>query len=125
MSIDPVCGMTVDPAKAAGHFDYKGTTYHFCSQHCVHAFKADPEKFLAAKPRHGHGHHAVPIKHIAKAKPAAPAQAGARSSSSQYTCPMHPEIVQIGPGSCPKCGMALVPMAGAAEDDTELRDLTR
>jgi Cu+-exporting ATPase len=103
MSIDPVCGMTVDPAKAAGHFEYKGTTYHFCSQHCVHAFKADPEKFLAGK-----------------AKPAAPAKAGAK-----YTCPMHPEIVQIGPGSCPKCGMALVPMEGAQEDDTELRDLTR
>jgi len=111
MSIDPVCGMTVDPAKAAGHVDYKGTTYHFCSQHCVHAFKANPEKFLAAK-----------------AKPAAPASSakgGARSSSAQYTCPMHPEIVQIGPGSCPKCGMALVPMEGAAEDDSELRDLTR
>jgi Cu+-exporting ATPase len=45
MSIDPVCGMTVDPAKAAGHVEHKGTTYHFCSQHCVHAFKADPEKF--------------------------------------------------------------------------------
>jgi Cu+-exporting ATPase len=103
MSIDPVCGMTVDPTKAAGHFDYKGTTYHFCSQHCVHAFKADPEKFLAGK-----------------AKPAAPAKAGAK-----YTCPMHPEIVQIGPGSCPKCGMALVPMEGAQEDDSELRDLTR
>jgi Cu+-exporting ATPase len=108
MSIDPVCGMTVDPAKAAGHVDYKGATYHFCSQHCVHAFKADPEKFLAEK-----------------AKPAAPPKAGARSSASQYTCPMHPEVVQIGPGSCPKCGMALVPMEGAQEDDTELRDLTR
>jgi Cu+-exporting ATPase len=108
MSIDPVCGMTVDPAKAAGHVDYKGATYHFCSQHCVHAFKADPEKFLAGK-----------------AKPAPPAKAGARSASSRYTCPMHPEIVQVGPGSCPKCGMALVPMEGAAEDDSELRDLTR
>ncbi len=103
MSIDPVCGMTVDPATAAGHVDYKGTTYHFCSQHCVQAFKADPEKFLAGKK-----------------KPAAPAKPGAR-----YTCPMHPEIVQIGPGSCPKCGMALVPMEGAPEDDSELRDLTR
>jgi P-type Cu+ transporter len=106
MSIDPVCGMTVDPAKAAGHVEYKGTTYHFCSQHCVHAFKADPERFLAGK-----------------AKPAAaPARAKA---GAQYTCPMHPEIVQLGPGSCPKCGMALVPMEGAAEDDSELRDLTR
>ena len=46
MAIDPVCGMTVDPAAAAGHVDYQGKTYHFCSQHCVHAFKADPQKFL-------------------------------------------------------------------------------
>src|SRR5688572_30099020 len=72
----------------------------------MHAFEADPEKSLAAKAK--------------PAAPAAPAKTGAK-----YTCPMHPEIVQIGPGSCPKCGMALVPMAGAAEDDTELRDLTR
>jgi Cu+-exporting ATPase len=99
---DPVCGMTVDPASAAGHIDYQGRTYYFCSQHCVHAFMADPEKFLAGT------------------KAAMPAAADA-----QYTCPMHPEIVQVGPGSCPKCGMALVPMEGAAEDDSELRDLTR
>ena len=102
MSIDPVCGMTVNPATAAGHADYKGKTYHFCSPHCVHAFKADPEKFLGGK-----------------AKPE-PVKAGA-----QYTCPMHPEIVRVGPGSCPKCGMALVPMEGAEQDDSELRDLTR
>jgi P-type Cu+ transporter len=103
MSIDPVCGMTVDPAAAAGHADYKGKTYHFCSQHCMHAFKANPEKFLAGK-----------------AKGATPEKPGAK-----YTCPMHPEVVQVGPGSCPKCGMALVPIEGAAEDDSELRDLTR
>src|SRR5688572_15112321 len=101
MTTDPVCGMTVDPASAAGHVDYKGKTYHFCSQHCVHAFKANPEKFLAGK---------------AKTE---------QRSDAEYTCPMHPEIVQVGPGSCPKCGMALVPMEGAAEDDAELRDLTR
>ncbi|HYI86422.1 MAG TPA: heavy metal translocating P-type ATPase, partial [Burkholderiales bacterium] len=102
MAIDPVCGMTVDPASAAGHVDHQGKTYHFCSQHCLHAFKADPEKFLGKKTA------------------SAPVKAGA-----QYTCPMHPEIMQIGPGSCPKCGMALVPMEGGEEDDTELRDLTR
>ena len=101
-SIDPVCGMTVNPATAAGQADYKGKTYYFCSQHCLHAFKANPGKFLGKKAE------------------AAPADSGA-----QYTCPMHPEIVQLGPGSCPKCGMALVPMGGAAEDDSELRDLTR
>jgi P-type Cu+ transporter len=109
VSIDPVCGMTVDPAAAAGHFDYQGTTYHFCSTHCLHRFQAEPEKFLAGKK--------IPMP--------PPAAAGARRISSRYTCPMHPEIVQVGPGSCPKCGMALVPMEGAAEDDTELRDLTR
>ena len=87
MSIDPVCGMTVDPAAAAGHVDYQGTTYHFCSQHCVHVFRADPEKYLAGRTRK--------IEH---------------EQDAQYTCPMHPEIVQVGPGSCPKCGMALVPM---------------
>jgi Cu+-exporting ATPase len=101
MAIDPVCGMTVDPATAAGHFDYQGKTYHFCSKHCLQAFGADPAKFLAGK--------------IKQETPA----------GAQYTCPMHPEIVQLGPGSCPKCGMALVPMEGAEEDDSELRDLTR
>jgi Cu+-exporting ATPase len=98
--------MTVDPASAAGHVDYQGKTYHFCSQHCVHAFKADPQKFLGKKAAPEPAHF--------------PVEAGA-----QYTCPMHPEIVQIGPGSCPKCGMALVPMEGGEQDDSELRDLTR
>jgi len=106
MSIDPVCGMSVHPATAAGHAEYKGQTYHFCSQHCVHAFKADPGKYLGRKVD-------------------APVAAAPVDSGAQYTCPMHPEIVQVGPGSCPKCGMALVPMAGAEEDDSELRDLTR
>src|SRR5258708_2002101 len=94
--------MTVDPAKAAGHLEHKARTYHFCSQRCLHAFSADPEKYLS--PKGGH---------------AQPAKEGVR-----YTCPMHPEIVQIGPGSCPKCGMTLVPMEGGVDDDSELRDLT-
>ena len=98
--------MTVEPATAAGKVEHAGKTYYFCSQHCVHAFKADPERYLS-------GTH----------KKAMPAPKGA-----QYTCPMHPEIVQIGPGSCPKCGMPLVPMvpaAGAPEEDAELRHMTR
>jgi Cu+-exporting ATPase len=96
--------MRVDPATAKESFDYRGTTYYFCCDGCLNLFRADPEKYLA------------------KQKPAAvpPAQQGV-----QYTCPMHPEIVQDGPGSCPKCGMALVPMAGAQDDNTELRDMTR
>ena len=103
-AIDPVCGMTVDPQSAAGSHEHRGKTYYFCSKHCLHAFQADPGKYLA------------------KAAPAAEsAPAGA-----QYTCPMHPEILQDGPGSCPKCGMALVPIAGTGvADDSELRDLTR
>ena len=99
---DPVCGMRVDPARAAGKHQHKGRTYYFCSQGCLAKFKSDPERYLAPKPA------------------AEPAKPGA-----QYTCPMHPEIVQTGPGSCPKCGMALVPMGGAQDDDSELRDLTR
>jgi Cu+-exporting ATPase len=102
MALDPVCGMTVEPATAAAHYDYQGRTFYFCSKHCEHSFKATPEKFLT------------------KQQPE-PVREGV-----QYTCPMHPEIVQVGAGSCPKCGMALVPMdAGAEEDDTELRDLSR
>jgi P-type Cu+ transporter len=104
VALDPVCGMTVEPATAAGKSDYRGTTYYFCSKHCLAAFESNPEPYASGK------------------KPAAmPAHPGA-----QYTCPMHPEIVQPGPGSCPKCGMALVPMGAAAQaDDGELRDLTR
>jgi Cu+-exporting ATPase len=119
MALDPVCGMTVDPAKAAGAFDYKGTEYYFCSKHCLHSFRSDPERYLSKKAGDGHAHqHVHPIApvHIAT-KPKTP--------GTQYTCPMHPEIVQPGPGSCPKCGMALVPVAGAEEDKTELRDMTR
>jgi len=102
-AVDPVCGMKVDPASAAGSHAHGGVTYHFCSKHCLETFKADPAKYLQPAP--------VPA--------AAP-------RGAQYTCPMHPEIVQDGPGSCPKCGMALVPIAGTGEaDDSELRDLTR
>jgi len=105
MALDPVCGMTVDPAKAAGKADYKGTSYFFCSRHCAHAFKADPEKFLVSKK-------STPYK--------------VEEKKAQYTCPMHPQIVRDAPGSCPICGMALVPIAGTGEaDDSELRDLTR
>jgi Cu+-exporting ATPase len=100
VALDPVCGMTVEPAAAAGSVEHQGRNYWFCSQHCIHAFKADPGKYL-----------------VEKRQP--------QTRGGNYTCPMHPEIVQVGPGSCPKCGMALVPMEGAEEDDSELRDLTR
>jgi Cu+-exporting ATPase len=91
---DPVCGMTVDPATATESWAYKGTTYYFCCDGCRTAFQADPEKYLAQPP---------------SVMQFAPAAVHAAPKGSQYTCPMHPEIVQDGPGSCPKCGMPLVP----------------
>jgi Cu+-exporting ATPase len=117
---DPVCGMEVDPQRAAGSHAHRGATYYFCSQHCLHAFKADPERYLAKAEAAPSGHaHAAHAGYAAQV-PAAPAASG-----GEYTCPMHPEIVQTGPGSCPKCGMALVPVAGAEEENAELRDTTR
>ena len=105
MTIDPVCGMTVQPATAAGSYEYRGTTYYFCNPSCLNRFKADPESFL--KPR--------------GESPAAVA------TDALYTCPMHPEIVQHGPGACPKCGMALEPMTVSLDDgpNPELVDMTR
>lgn len=103
--IDPVCGMTVEPETAAGRHDHGGETYYFCSTHCLHKFKSDPTGVLNKS-----------------AAPPAPHAEGV-----EYTCPMHPEIVQIGPGSCPLCGMALEPriVSLAEEDTTELDDMTR
>ncbi|MBZ5702617.1 MAG: heavy metal translocating P-type ATPase [Acidobacteriia bacterium] len=110
---DPVCGMTVNPQKAAAKVEHEGKTYFFCSARCGERFRAEPAKFLAAPGTGG----------------MAPAQ-GAASAAAQkvrYTCPMHPEIVQIGPGSCPLCGMALEPMDVLAETgpDPELLSMTR
>jgi heavy metal translocating P-type ATPase len=104
---DPVCGMKVaaDPDKK---IEYEGKTYYFCSQSCMAKFKENPRKYLQPKP---------------EASSAAETPA---SKKVMYTCPMHPQIQQIGPGNCPICGMALEPMeASAAQDTTELRDMTR
>jgi len=100
MKTDPVCGMQVDPAKAAGTTEYQGQTYYFCSQHCLDRFRADPERFLNPTPA-GDSHRPE----------AAPGQ--------EYTCPMDPEVRQIGPGACPKCGMALEPLSVAPLTKTE------
>jgi len=101
---DPVCGMKVDPLITAHHAEHAGQAYHFCSAGCRTKFLADPERYL----------------HPAAA--AAPAPAG-----TQYTCPMHPEIVQDGPGTCPLCGMALEPMLPSLdeEENPELTDFRR
>jgi P-type Cu+ transporter len=112
VAVDPVCGMTVDPVKAAGAHDYRGTRYYFCNPSCLARFKANPDAYL--KPRD------VPTGHQ-------PADAVDEDEDTLYTCPMHPEIVQRGSGACPKCGMALEPMTVSADDrpNPELVDMTR
>ena len=104
--LDPVCGMTVDPAAARNQAEYAGRRYFFCGARCRERFIVEPERFLSPRP-----------------PAAAPASAGA----GPYTCPMHPEIVQDGPGSCPICGMALEPVVPGAPDapDPELAEMTR
>ncbi|HEV7642607.1 MAG TPA: heavy metal translocating P-type ATPase [Pyrinomonadaceae bacterium] len=110
--LDPVCGMTVTPETAVGSFLYKGKTYYFCAAGCLNKFKQNPEYYLAP------GQEKAPEKVHEKAE----------AADVEYTCPMHPEIVRIGPGSCPICGMALEPKVfslDAEEDNSELRDMTR
>jgi Cu+-exporting ATPase len=90
-AIDPVCGMQVDPSRTATHVEHEGSTYYFCGLGCAAKFRADPEKFL---------------------RPKAPLTAAPSSKTEQepeYVCPMHPEVRQMGPGSCSKCGMTLEP----------------
>lgn len=102
--LDPVCGMTVDPATSKHRFEYRGETFHFCSAGCRTKFAADPASYLDNK----------------KPKAAVP-------EGTIYTCPMHPQIRQVGPGSCPICGMALEPEVASldAPPNAELADMTR
>ena len=91
---DPVCGMTVDPRKAAGSFEHDGQTYYFCNPGCLEKFRAAPERFLTPEV-------ATQRKFQRNRQEA--------STKTEYTCPMHPEIRRDKPGVCPKCGMALEP----------------
>jgi P-type Cu+ transporter len=104
-AIDPVCGMTVDPAKSLHRHDYQRHTYYFCSSGCHGKFAATPEKYL---------------KPSSAPEPMAP-------EGAIYTCPMHPEVRQVGPGACPICGMALEPAVVTADvpPNPELHDMTR
>ena len=108
-SIDPVCGMTVTMANAAASFDYQGQKYFFCRPQCLERFRENPAAFLS-------GSSPPPEKTV-------PAVSG---KLNEYTCPMHPEIVQAGPGNCPICGMALEPRTVSLEEDAnpELKDMT-
>src|ERR1700761_6795454 len=106
---DPVCGMSVNPETSKHRFEHEGTTYHFCCNGCRTKFEADPKKYLD--------------KAWGKAEaPAAPVPAG-----TIYTCPMHPEIRWVGPGSCPICGMGLEPEIASLDTgpNPELVDMTR
>lgn len=100
---DPVCGMKVSPETAAGNYEYNRETYYFCSKGCETKFTNDPERYLN------------------------PSAVEEQQQGVEYTCPMHPQIVQIGQGSCPICGMALEPKVVTLEDlpDTEYLDMKR
>ena len=133
--IDPVCGMTVHPDSAAGSFEYQDKTYYFCSGHCLEKFRKDPESFLArpqatmtqlvgiqraeSQPEENNQLPSTPGSDRAS-------DIGPGSLDSVYTCPMHPEIVRDGPGSCPICGMALEPRTASLDQDEnpELREMS-
>lgn len=103
---DPVCGMMVDPHTTSHRAQYEGKPYYFCSSGCQSKFMAEPEKYVV---------------------PTAVRKTEAVPEGTIYTCPMHPQIRQVGPGSCPICGMALEPVLATAETGPshELVDMTR
>ena len=106
-ALDPVCGMKVDPSTARHKAEHEGKTFYFCSEGCHTKFDADPAKYVHEKMR--------------------PARPVNLPDGTIYTCPMHPQIRQVGPGNCPICGMALEPEVASAETgpNPELIDMTR
>ncbi|HVM96272.1 MAG TPA: heavy metal-binding domain-containing protein, partial [Candidatus Acidoferrales bacterium] len=105
---DPVCGMRVDPSRPkGGRFEYRGTIYFFCNPRCREKFSNDPQAYLRPKP--------------------AQLPTTASADKAIYTCPMHPEVRQQGPGACPFCGMALEPaeISAVEDDNPELADMSR
>ncbi|WP_425527225.1 heavy metal translocating P-type ATPase, partial [Xanthomonas perforans] len=112
---DPVCGMQVSAARTPYHALHGGTKYHFCSAKCRERFIANPDRYTDGTPQQ--------VEMTAPAAVAPPSD----THATVYTCPMHPQIRQPGPGTCPICGMALEPeMPSLEEDDNpELRDFTR
>jgi Cu+-exporting ATPase len=114
MTRDPVCGMTVDSTKAVAHFEHRGKTYFFCAKGCAQKFSVNPERYLNPSPTAAPASSATNLTAI---QPAAPSPVSAPAQKQiRYTCPMHPEIILLGPGACSKCGMALEPMDIAAEE---------
>jgi Cu+-exporting ATPase len=112
VALDPVCGMTVDPARAAGHIAHDGTTYYFCGKSCVAKFTADPAKYLSGT----------------QSNPQSNPQSSIHDPQfAEWICPMDPEVLSDRPGACPKCGMALEPRVADLTDapNPELVDMTR
>jgi Cu+-exporting ATPase len=139
---DPVCGMTVDPAKAVATVEHEGEAFYFCSQGCAAKFRADPEKYLKPRPSTAPTKGEQQTEYVCPMHPEVsqlgpgscpkcgmllePATVSAPPSRTEYTCPMHPEIVRPEPGSCPICGMPLEPREVTAEEtNPELHDMTR
>ena len=122
---DPVCGMTV-PADAPLRTTHDGRTYVFCSESCLARFQKEPERYLP-KVEDQEGAAATPRLGGGASQAVALPDASARSAPTQWTCPMHPQIVRDKPGTCPICGMALEPRAIAAEEgvNPELVDMRR
>jgi Cu+-exporting ATPase len=121
-TVDPVCGMTVDPATAKWTATHDAIDYFFCSRSCRDRFVAQPVAYnRASRPaEQSHEGHVASLEQMGlTSKPS--------SAAVEYTCPMHPEIVRDGPGACPICGMDLEPRTASAdaEDDSSLRDMTR
>ena len=144
--IDPVCGMTVQPATAAGSYEYRGKKYYFCATRCLEKFRAEPEYYLLPAAQRTPKPVPVPagtnVKYVCpmdpevlETKPGAcpicgmalePDDVTATSERTDYICPMHPEIVQDQPGTCSICGMALEPRTVQVEEaNPELVDMTR
>jgi Cu+-exporting ATPase len=111
MALDPVCGMTVEPATARATAEHQGKTYYFCCPSCKARFEAEPERYLQDKEQPPTPRNDEPLP----------------GGKVEYTCPMHPEIVQDHPGSCPRCGMALEPRTVTVEEgpSPELVDMSR
>ena len=108
--IDPVCGMTVQPATAAGSYEYQGKTYHFCATSCLTKFRNDPIHYLTPPEQR------TPL--------VTPVPSG---GVVEYICPMDPEVIETQPGACRICGMALEPKVVSLQDERnpELEDMTR
>src|SRR5262245_10909629 len=133
LQMDPVCGMSIDPATAAGSLEYEGANYYFCSKHCLQRFKTEPAAYVNKAPEpmfHLAMPHSVQLSIRGTSLPVmSPVQSvqTTRPAETAYTCPMHPEILRDEPGSCPICGMALEPRIIKLDEpaNPELADMTR